>query len=230
MWRFIMVSFAFLGLAFYEVSGGADYAPAPNSLQVAMADKPLFAPALDLSELTRVAAAEPEQAPKASTEVVAKAERAKPATEMRGTKRAAPVTFAGLSGVSEDELGGFGITLASASQPLNGGNAGEIRGLEGIGSFDAETLVADVRNTPIDRAVISTQSAAPQQTATDIRSIAGDRANMRSGPGTDFAKVDQLTRGTDVEILGRRGAWVELRDLDTGQTGWMADWLVTAAN
>jgi hypothetical protein len=33
MWRFLLVSFAVLGWAFYELSGGADYAPAPNSLQ-----------------------------------------------------------------------------------------------------------------------------------------------------------------------------------------------------
>ncbi|WP_198586122.1 SH3 domain-containing protein [Roseovarius salinarum] len=34
MWRFIVVVFGFLALAFYELSGGADYAPRPNSLQV----------------------------------------------------------------------------------------------------------------------------------------------------------------------------------------------------
>ena len=33
MWRFILVSFAFLGWAFYELSGGADYAPIANSIQ-----------------------------------------------------------------------------------------------------------------------------------------------------------------------------------------------------
>lgn len=33
MWRFMPVSFAFLGWAFYEMSGGADYRPAPNSIQ-----------------------------------------------------------------------------------------------------------------------------------------------------------------------------------------------------
>jgi len=33
MWRFVLVSFVFLGWAFYEMSGGADYRPAPGSLQ-----------------------------------------------------------------------------------------------------------------------------------------------------------------------------------------------------
>lgn len=33
MWRFILISFVFLGWAFYEMSGGADYVPAANSIQ-----------------------------------------------------------------------------------------------------------------------------------------------------------------------------------------------------
>ncbi|MCZ0812299.1 MAG: SH3 domain-containing protein [Pseudomonadota bacterium] len=33
MWRFILVSFAFLGWSFYELSGGADYEPRTNSIQ-----------------------------------------------------------------------------------------------------------------------------------------------------------------------------------------------------
>lgn len=34
MWRFVVVSFAFLGAAFYHLSGGADYQPRPGSVQV----------------------------------------------------------------------------------------------------------------------------------------------------------------------------------------------------
>ena len=38
MWRFILPAFALLGLAFYELSGGADYAPVPGSLQAPLPD------------------------------------------------------------------------------------------------------------------------------------------------------------------------------------------------
>ncbi|MFX0543970.1 SH3 domain-containing protein [Roseovarius sp. S1116L3] len=218
MWRFILVSFAFLGLAFYEASGGADYTPAPTSLQVAMKGKPLFATPVD----SPVAIADAETVPEPK---LAEASAPKPApSKPKRAEEPAPRTFAGLSGIPENERGGFEITLASASQPLSGGDAMEPRAIDAVGTFNADSLVADVRSTPIEQAVVSTSGRA------DIRSIAGDIANMRSGPGTNFDKVDQLTRGTDVEVLGRRGAWVELRDLDTGQTGWMADWLVTAAN
>ena len=33
MWRFISVTFAFLGYAFYTLSGGSDYAPRTQSIQ-----------------------------------------------------------------------------------------------------------------------------------------------------------------------------------------------------
>ncbi|MFD0859168.1 SH3 domain-containing protein [Roseovarius aquimarinus] len=225
MWRFILVSFGFLGLAFYEASGGSDYAPASNSLQVAMAGKPLFAPPLDLDAPVALAAADDAPAPKPRMDGVDEpAPKRTARTEMRGAERQEPVVFAGLSGISQDQLGGFGITLASVTRPLSGGDAAPQGGIESIGSFNAETLVSDVQDVPIENAVVSTRGSA------DIREVAGDVANMRSGPGTEYGRVDQLTRGTSVEVLGRQGAWVELRDIETGQTGWMADWLVTAAN
>jgi len=33
MWRLVLITFVFLGWAFYELSGGADYRPAPDSIQ-----------------------------------------------------------------------------------------------------------------------------------------------------------------------------------------------------
>lgn len=35
MWRLILISFVFMGWSFYELSGGADYAPGDGSLQAA---------------------------------------------------------------------------------------------------------------------------------------------------------------------------------------------------
>lgn len=39
MWRFMLVTFGFLGFAFYELSGGADYRPSDGSLQQVMAER-----------------------------------------------------------------------------------------------------------------------------------------------------------------------------------------------
>ena len=230
MWRFILISFGFLGFAFYEASGGADYAPSPDSLQVAYQGKSLFAEPKARPEPLQIADTD-----SAEPEVPALVRRTKSQVTRTRVTKAEPrgeVTLAGLSGLSADETGGFGITLASMTRPLAGGDARGTRVAVRNATFDAETLVNDVRDIPIDEAVAATQNSAQaaELATSDIRSIAGDLANMRSGPGTDFGKVDQLSRGTSVEILDRRGDWVELRDLNTGQTGWMADWLVTAAN
>ena len=66
---------------------------------------------------------------------------------------------------------------------------------------------------------------------TSIRRVNGSRVNLRMGPGTDFGVVSSLTRDTAVEILSDDGTgWVELRDIETGLTGWMADRLLTPAN
>ncbi len=225
MWRFILISFGVLGFAFYEASGGADYTPAPGSLQVAMRDTPLFAAPL------KPAPAEDDSTQVAETELptvqVPKSKRIKTHSSGIDLKNAAnrsETHYVGLSGIGNDEQGGFEISLASAATPLNGGNAMGQRPVETVGTFSAETLVQEVNRMPIEQALI-----APQQPA-DIRSIAGSNANMRSGPGTDYAALDQLTQGTQVEVLDRRGAWVELRNMQTGQTGWMADWLITATN
>lgn len=61
----------------------------------------------------------------------------------------------------------------------------------------------------------------------DIRRVTGTVVNMRSGPGTDYEVVAQLIEGDRAEVLIDDGTgWVQLR-LQGGQTGWMADFLLT---
>lgn len=62
----------------------------------------------------------------------------------------------------------------------------------------------------------------------DIRTVKGSRVNMRSGPGTDFEVIDQLGQATKVEILTDSGdGWVELRPVNGGATGWIAEFLLS---
>ena len=62
----------------------------------------------------------------------------------------------------------------------------------------------------------------------DIRTVSGNRVNVRGGPGTDFGIVTRLVRGDEVEILEDNGdGWVRLRLLGGGTEGWMADFLLT---
>ncbi|MGQ9627453.1 MAG: SH3 domain-containing protein, partial [Anaerolineae bacterium] len=47
--------------------------------------------------------------------------------------------------------------------------------------------------------------------------------NLRAGPGTDYAKIGRLEKGTSLEVLARneRGDWLQVR-LERGREGWVA--------
>ncbi|WP_224823976.1 SH3 domain-containing protein [Cognatishimia sp. MH4019] len=69
--------------------------------------------------------------------------------------------------------------------------------------------------------------AEPDFVGTDIRQVTGNRVNVRSGPGTGFEVVAQAIRGDEAEVIIDDGTgWVQLR-LAGGQTGWMADFLLS---
>jgi uncharacterized protein YgiM (DUF1202 family) len=54
---------------------------------------------------------------------------------------------------------------------------------------------------------------------------------MRNGPGTSYSVVDRLQRGDTVEVLAEPGnGWLKLRVAESGQVGWMADFLVSSAD
>lgn len=62
----------------------------------------------------------------------------------------------------------------------------------------------------------------------DLRFVAGQRVNMRSGPGTNFNVLDTLSRGAETEVLSVNAeGWAEIRDVQTGQVGWMAERLLS---
>ena len=55
--------------------------------------------------------------------------------------------------------------------------------------------------------------------------VTGDRANVRSGPGTDHGVVFQVSKGDSALLLSSQEGWVEIK-ATSGQTGWIADFLV----
>jgi uncharacterized protein YgiM (DUF1202 family) len=62
----------------------------------------------------------------------------------------------------------------------------------------------------------------------DIRTVSGNRVNVRGGPSTNFSVVSKLIRGDAVEILEDNGnGWVKMRSVLTGEEGWMADFLLS---
>jgi len=59
----------------------------------------------------------------------------------------------------------------------------------------------------------------------EMVSIARSAANMRAGPGTGHEVLWTLGRGYPLEVTGRRGAWVAVRDFES-DTGWVNQSLV----
>ena len=62
----------------------------------------------------------------------------------------------------------------------------------------------------------------------DLRQVAGDWVNMRSGPGTDYGVVETLPQGTQAEVMEvDASGWARIRITDSGLEGWMAERLLT---
>jgi N-acetylmuramoyl-L-alanine amidase len=55
--------------------------------------------------------------------------------------------------------------------------------------------------------------------------VTGDIVNLRSGPGTGYRKVGEVSRGTQLAVVGQSGGWYKVR-LQTGTLAWIAGWLV----
>lgn len=66
-----------------------------------------------------------------------------------------------------------------------------------------------------------------QETQAIVRTISGNRVNVRGGPGTNYDVVSRLVKGQEVEILSDPGqGWVKMRPVEGGSVGWLADFLL----
>lgn len=201
MKKFIVLTFLFLGWGFYEMSGGADFAPDDRNIETAAA-----------------AEAAPEPAPE---ELVARAStrstvidvpKVAPASQQRGGAAEAVVVQAALTTDTPE--------VAPQEAPIQ---------FESL--VAGAPRVADI--LPDTEIAVSAPLSAPTLTqeprvSGEIRQVAGNRVNMRSGPGTNYGVLVTLTRGTDVEVLEvDANGWARLRSIGTGQEGWMAERLLT---
>ena len=178
--KYIVVAFAVMAMAFYELSGGSDFEPGDNSLVVFADPKPFV---LD---------------PKPRAEFVARA-----------------------------DTGGTGLTDIAPARAIITPVA-----TNSVAPAAPVALSNEVTLTEPEQVAATNEIATPVPEAQpDLRFVDGDRVNLRGGPGTDYAVVGKLFRDDMVEILKDEGnGWVHLRATATGDEGWMADWLVTAAN
>lgn len=179
--KYLLVAFALMAVAFYEMSGGADFEPGNTSLVVFAEPKPVMPPRdVQTASVSRANAT--------------------------GLSDIAPARAVIDPTPDASDVGGTLVANAPTADP-----------------------VAPVQEPEI----VAVASDAPLETETlpDLRFVDGDRVNMRGGPGTDYAVIGRLVRNDMVEVLQDDGnGWLHLRATASGDEGWMAARLVTAAN
>jgi hypothetical protein len=202
MWRFIVMTFVFLGWSFYTLSGGADYQPREGSRQAealkarAAAEAQVAQKPTDLAPPTAVTTTRP-LTDRAEGPAIAAAPTV-PADPQSPQAYPSPILQTGVTDTRIADL-----TLA---KPAN---------------------LAQV-TAPIPAAL--TIEPEPEQQPRDLRRITGDSVNMRSGPGTDYGITNRVTRDTEVEVLEAfENGWLRIRVLDGNRIGWVSSRLVTAA-
>ena len=217
MARFIMLTFGFLGWAFYEMSGGADFQPVSAQLAAA-------APAVEETVAPKPAPKIVAIAPKIVKFKSAKAapvDTTPPGFDNLVTNAVVRTTDATLISASmttvDDAVTAAEAPLANEVSyvPVNAGFT--------VSSQDTPAIIPSLI-TPNDTGAAVINTSGP----VDLRSVAGNSVNVRGGPGTDYGVVTRLSRGDTVEIISDNGnGWVQMRPLNGGPEGWMADFLLT---
>ena len=199
MTRFIVIVFLFLGFAFYELSGGADFDAEETRLSRIDTPPAVTETTLD-TEVADASAADPvpETVSRVSLNLTSVQDVVRPAPTLR-TKPAVQRASA------EPE-----VAVVSEEEPT---------------IILPSLLVDRPVITPVD---FNAPAAAPVSAQSDIRQVTGSSVNVRGGPGTGYAVVNRLSRGDSVEILQDPGnGWVKLRPTGGGTVGWMADFLLS---
>lgn len=220
MFRLVLISFVFMGWAFYQLSGGSDFDP--DAVRAARMEK------LDLDAPTPKPVAEPAviaEAPK----VVVKSE----------TPQAPEVTKVALNLTSIKTVPARqNPTVAGAAVAISseGADPEKIAAVQNVVPQNVNVVTSSADTPAIIPSLITPATLAPTETEQDtsllagfedVRTVSGSRVNVRGGPGTGFGIVGRLDRGDAIKVLQDNGAgWVRFETPDGATTGWMADFLL----
>jgi hypothetical protein len=201
MWRFIIMTFAFLGWSFYTLSGGADYQPIEGSRQAeARTNEALkeLAAVVDKATEPNSALPEPRETDSVSRNQVDLTEISPALLQL---DKPLPVALKADDPVTP-ETTDIRVANLSLSKPA------------------AFAQAAGYAPASVD--------ARPQIELRDLRQITGTSVNMRTGPGTRYGILTRVTRGTEVEVLESfENGWLRLRVLDSSRIGWVSTKLVS---
>ncbi|MCD9149441.1 SH3 domain-containing protein [Pseudophaeobacter flagellatus] len=236
MSRFVIVSFAFLGLAFYEISGGGDFVPPErpdadpphtreisSGSQAALDDKFQRPARLRAAEL--VGAAAQHQPSPAPAHPATTLPRPQADPEQRQAIALAKIAASGTSLQSSSSA--FAATAETGLLHMDAAQGGIQGGLVAMTSgqnHQGMTLNTRFSNTAAQQPA----PPPPPETYLDIRQIRASRVNMRQGPGTIYPVVGRLLAGDKVLVIEDSGTgWLNLRTQKGNKIGWVAASLVS---
>ncbi len=232
MSRFVIVSFAFLGWGFYEISGGADFvAPErPREQQAAASDIRVSPTAADnkFQRSAKIRAASLVTTPvlqQATVTPALSAANSRPAADPERRRAVALQNIAAAGNSLQSSTTAFAPSAETGllhMDNIEGGLAAmSNRPIEGLGSGGL-VLNAGLSDTAPAQAEVSPESYL------DIREIRASRVNMRQGPGTIYPVIGRLLAGDEVLVVEDSGTgWLQLRTKNDQRVGWVAASLVS---
>lgn len=226
---FISLFFVFLGVAFFELSGGSGFDPeaARVSAVEMRTERNVARAALSGFVAGTTSAAVQGDGVASTRETVTRQELNLVSFETIATPTPPqPQDTLAAPAAPTDEDQAVSVALSDLSGTVaSGPDQISMAALDNVAAQSEDPDQAP--NTRFEgRSAVS--SSLPEDNGPDIRAVSGTLVNMRSGPSTDFEVIDQLTQGTQVEVVSDSGdGWVELRPLSGGTTGWIAEFLLT---
>ncbi|MCA0919090.1 SH3 domain-containing protein [Pseudooceanicola nanhaiensis] len=217
MHKFILSTLFILSWAFYELSGGEDFVPGAQ-----LAEAPVSTTSLPQAEPKPsggfIAAAQAADSSAQVMPAVAAANEAvlTPTPAVATTTRIAPtkVMAEPIEAPKRDILAKLDPSVADLP-----------RATISAVVFDETGMGSALRPEGGEAA------AEPAAAGRDIRTVSGNRVNLRMGPGTNYNVLTSLSRGDEVEVLQQPGnGWVKLKSMNGNSIGWMAEYLVSAAD
>ncbi len=216
MVRFILLTFGFLGWAFYEMSGGSEFESASEKHA-----RLHPAPAVTVDEVDKEPAQTVAQAEVIDTDPPEQTEVTRVSLNLTTLQEATEA--------SDDTAQAIADAVAEEVANVDA-DTGVAINTDTLTTASADTpAIIPSLILPNDSGASNVTEASVQQAPLgDLRTVTGNRVNVRGGPGTDFGVVFKLAEGASVEVMEDNGdGWVRMRSVETGEEGWMADWLLS---
>ena len=210
--RLIFVAFLFLGWAFYELSGGSDFDPeATRDARLAQRGA------------SDAAAPQPDE-PKVVQAVALNLKSTAEAAKDENSDDLPVLANVTATDIPSLEIETALLELQEEPEPPRIILPSLIR--TDISISDARYEEASGGPAPelVEEPIVDAQTIL----ASDVRSVRASRVNVRGGPGTNYAVINNLSQGEEVEVLQDPGqGWVQFRPVAGGPVGWVAASLLT---